>query len=810
MAGAFLGIDLGTTNSTAAVFDGERVSLVRNAQGAHLTPSIVRIDARGHVTVGERARRHLESDPDNTRSEFKRLMGTAQALPFPAAGVLRRPQDLAADVLRAIRADAEQMLGAGPERAVVTVPALFEVPQSAATAEAARLAGFREVELLQEPVASAIAAGWSATGQRGRWLVYDLGGGTFDVSLLEERDGVLRVIGHDGDNFLGGRDLDWMVADWALAELRTRGITLDRADPAAAPQVRRLKQAAEEARIELSRAREVPVVISGLDGAEDVDLLLDRATYDRLCRPVIERSIGVCKRLLAAHGVESSSLVRVVLVGGPTATPALRAQVGEALGVPFADGLDPMTLVAQGAALYAASAGLSALPQQAAPARARKLWLRHPAMSADLAPHLLGRVADGEGETPATFRLRRGDGGWESGPIPVDANGAFQVALALAPRRSNAFTVEAVDARGRPAPVHPAGFTIFHGLTMADPPLSRSIGVALANGSVREFFRRGSPLPARRTFLQRTVDPLVPTAGESLRIPIVQGEHASAHLCRLVGALEIQGAELTASLPAGSEVELTLQLDRGGQLSATARVPSTGQVFSDVAHLVVPNATPEALASGLIGLENRLAQIRGKAFECAAPETISRLAGLEGALAEARRDTEAARGGDADAAQKARRTLTDVEVVLDAAEDDLSWPALDARADETLAWAFSWVGAYGTDAERGLLSEAAGAIQAARKERRAEELERQLRLVIRLGNAAFFQSPNAWELLLDEAASRVDEASDLPSAERHVRAGRDAVKRGDGAALKGAVEALWKLLPPDAQERRISHGSGVR
>jgi len=179
-----LGIDLGTTNSTAAVFDGEKITLVRNAQGGPLTPSVVRIDGRGGVIVGARARRFLDSDPANTRAEFKRLMGTAESFHFPAANVRRTPQDLAAEVLRSLREDVREQLGFLPETAVITVPALFEVPQSSATAQAAELAGFSKVELLQEPVASALAAGWTSEDSAGRWLVYDLGGGTFDVSLL--------------------------------------------------------------------------------------------------------------------------------------------------------------------------------------------------------------------------------------------------------------------------------------------------------------------------------------------------------------------------------------------------------------------------------------------------------------------------------------------------------------------------------------------------------------------------------------------------------------------------------------------------
>src|SRR5215475_10720542 len=209
----YVGIDLGTTNSTAAAFDGKKLTVVRNGQGNVLTPSVVRIDARGHLLVGSRARRFLDADPENTRSEFKRLMGTGHQLEFPASASVRRPEELSAEILKSLRHDVADQLGVMPERAVVSVPALFELHQTAAVSEAARLAGFERIELIQEPVASAIAAGWTQQSGNGPWLVYDLGGGTFDVSLLETQEGLLRVVGHDGDNFLGGRDFDAAIVD---------------------------------------------------------------------------------------------------------------------------------------------------------------------------------------------------------------------------------------------------------------------------------------------------------------------------------------------------------------------------------------------------------------------------------------------------------------------------------------------------------------------------------------------------------------------------------------------------------------------
>ena len=307
---AYLGIDLGTTNSAAAVFDGTQVTSVRNAQGGTLTPSVVRIDARGNVTVGARARRFLDADPRNTRSEFKRLMGTQHTLEFAAHGVSKRPEELAAEVLKSIRADVRDQLGFAPETAVVSVPALFEVAQTAATSEAARLAGFQRVEMIQEPVASAIAAGWSSDEADESWLVYDLGGGTFDVTLLATQEGLLRVVGHDGDNFLGGRDFDAKLVDWVLDALkRSHGVTIDPSDPAHGPALRKLRHAAEEAKIELARASSASIVLPELfdvgGAALDVDVDVPRAVLDELARPLVDRSVAVCRRLLAAHGAAS-------------------------------------------------------------------------------------------------------------------------------------------------------------------------------------------------------------------------------------------------------------------------------------------------------------------------------------------------------------------------------------------------------------------------------------------------------------------------------------------------------------------------
>src|SRR5439155_10067725 len=324
--------------------------------------------------------------------------------------------------------------------------------------EAARLAGFSRVELLQEPIASALAAGWRADEDgAGTWLVFDLGGGTFDASLLETRDGLLRVVGHDGDNFLGGRDFDWTITEHLAAQL---SVVPRRNNPEHAGALRALRLAAEDAKIELSRGGRAQVTLAqrrAIDGQDvDVDLELTRATVERLCVPLVDRALEVCVRLLTAHGLGPGRLAKIVLVGGPTVMPIVRARVAARLEAPIAEGHDPMTLVAQGAALYAATAGLDGRAAPAAPQTGRQVWLQYPAVSADLTPHVVGKFVGAD--APAKVKLVRVPGAgasgapreapWSSTDATVGPDGTWLATVALLPRRACTFQIEARGAGG--------------------------------------------------------------------------------------------------------------------------------------------------------------------------------------------------------------------------------------------------------------------------------------------------------------------------------------------------------------------------
>ena len=720
-----VGIDLGTTNSVLATFDGTTLSVVPNAVGEVLTPSVVRIDARGAELVGRRAFRFLETDPANTRGEFKRLMGTEEPLRFEASGETFLPEQLSAKVLSSLLADAEAVLGYRPAAVVVSTPALFELPQNHATMKAGKLAGLAEVTLIQEPIASAIAAGWRADAE-GFWLVYDLGGGTLDVSLLETRDGWLRVVDHGGDNFLGGKDFDNALTDWAVARLAAAtGLpALSRTNPAHRRPLSKLKAACEQAKIDLSRLDRTSIVcaevFNGPDGSPvDADLPVSRAELEGLVMPLIERSLDVCRTVLEKNRLGVDAVGRVVFVGGPTLMPALRERVGGFFGGRVAEGIDPMTIVARGAALYAATVGLEARPAEPVAPKGLVVRVEHPAVTADTEPFAVGRFLPEKGEAmPIGVRIVREDEGFDSGVAEVSEEGAFVIQLLLERHRQNRFRLSAWGPGRKEIELRSPDFAIVHGVSIADPPLARSVGVARSDNTVLVYFEKGTPLPARRTAVHKTVQRVPAGSSEdALAIPVVQGELSRAHLNRLIGSLQIRGGRLKQSLPAGSRVEVTLQLDRSGQLHARADLPEVGESFEDVVHVLVPTSTPEVLEKELEVTQKRVAEVRRRGFSSGKPALVRTMKGASDLLAEARAGLEAARGGDADAAARVHRLLLDLNGALEQTETELDWPTLDSEAGEEIGTSLHWIHEFGTPAERQLCESALKEVAAPRGRR---------------------------------------------------------------------------------------------
>jgi molecular chaperone DnaK len=368
-----IGIDLGTTNSCMAVLEGGEPIVIPNAEGGRTTPSVVGFTKDGQRLVGAPARRQQVTNPQNTISSIKRFMGRKFAevneemtiVPYEvvegpdgdvrvkAGGKEYAPPEVSAMILQKLKHDAESYLGEEVSDAVITVPAYFNNAQREATKDAGKIAGLNVLRIVNEPTAASLAYGLDKEGDQ-TVLVFDLGGGTFDVSVLELSEGVFEVKSTAGDNHLGGDNFDKAVVDWMVAEFkRDQGIDLA-ADPMA---LQRLYEAAEKAKIELSSTMttqiNLPFVTATQDGPKHLDLQLTRAKLEGITAELLARTVGPTKQALVDAGFEPSGIDQVVLVGGMTRMPAVQAKVKEIVGKEPHKGVNPDEVVAIGAALQA-------------------------------------------------------------------------------------------------------------------------------------------------------------------------------------------------------------------------------------------------------------------------------------------------------------------------------------------------------------------------------------------------------------------------------------------------------------------------
>lgn len=350
--GKVIGIDLGTTNSCVAVLEGGEPVVIANAEGNRTTPSVVGFAKNGERLVGETAKRQAITNPDRTIASIKRHMGSGYTVEID--GKKYTPQDISAMVLGKLKADAESYLGEKVTEAVITVPAYFTDSQKQATKDAGKIAGLDVKRIINEPTAAALAYGLDKDASHHKILVYDLGGGTFDVSILEIGDGVFEVLATSGNNKLGGDDFDEALMNFiADSFAKEHGIDL-RKDKMAH---QRLKEAAEKAKKELSSSQtasiNLPFITVGSDGPLHLDMDVTRAKFDQLTASLVEKTVEPMKKAMADAGVANSDIEKVILVGGSTRIPAVQEAVKKITGKDPFKGINPDECVAIGAAIQA-------------------------------------------------------------------------------------------------------------------------------------------------------------------------------------------------------------------------------------------------------------------------------------------------------------------------------------------------------------------------------------------------------------------------------------------------------------------------
>ena len=614
----YLGIDLGTSNSAIAGNSGSDLRLFKTAEGTDVLPSVIYIDKRGHKFVGVRAYDKAILSPENVAQGFKRLMGTSSPISFAAATLEMSPEECSADIIRTLLGQAKTETGDfEADGAIVTIPAAFNQMQSEATIRAAGAAGLERVGLLQEPIAAAMASMSGSKSKNGQFLVYDLGGGTFDVALVQSVGGSVNVVAHEGINMLGGRDFDrmlvnefvrpWLIENFSLPE---NFQTDDR--------YRRLlaiaRHAAEKAKIALSTA-DTAVIFAGdeevrvadADGS-DMYLSIDitRKDLDGLIADRLEESIALCRKVLKDNGYNHEDIDRIVLIGGPSKMPCIRMRVPQELGIPADLQTDPMTAVAIGAAIFAESREWSKGATKRKSSRASAtvkgpIEIRYdfPArISEDRARIRVkpSAVADNRGhrvqiDTPE---------GWTSGLVDIRSD--LSVEVPVANRGDNRFRITVYDSSGAPVVEVCSEITIFRThASAAGIPATHTLSVKVvetASGQERNelepLVTKGTLLPAQGSKSFRAAKDL--RGGQSGQIDIEFFQQAEGvpepELNLFVGSFQLDARndlEEGDFLRKGDEIIIRWEMDDNGLLKCAVELPSLGRVF-DTRNFYTPAA----------------------------------------------------------------------------------------------------------------------------------------------------------------------------------------------------------------------------
>jgi molecular chaperone DnaK len=633
------GIDLGTTNSLIARCVKGSVEVIKNPTGFRETlPSVVGF-RKERILVGDQARTYAEKDPKSVVSRFKRKMGTTEAFQIRSLGQAKTPVELSAFVLKELKTFVNT--GSPLEAAVITVPASFDSVQSNATKEAGLQAGFRQVVLLQEPIAASLAYANKRKERDLRdsqWLVYDLGGGTFDVALIRIINGELKVLDHEGDNFLGGADFDSLIVERLIVpRFREQGAFANLESELKSESGRYntlwhiLLHLAEEAKVTLSAktSADVEFEVTDDDGERhDVQITITRSEFDEIIREQVDRTVDMIRSILTRNALQPPDVLFVLMVGGSTYIPYVRRRVEESLQVHVNCEVDPVTAVAVGAAHFAATREKRVDQDTQSAQRPGLLHLRVAYTRATQdTEELFSAKIDGA-TAGLSYRITREDGGYDSG-IKALA-GRLSEDLPLVLDTYNVFHLQIVDGQGRPVEHNVGPIQIAQGrYSVAGQSVPHDVCLVLDDltfGRMRPepLFPRNSLLPARtrrtvtvnRTIVKGQVD-------DPLKIMVVEGvSHTSVEANQTIGHLIIRGEQFTRDVLKGTDVELTIEMSESRELTVSAYIASTGQAFEKIFSPKLRDVTVEVLAGEVELLGRRLhdevvAATDGEHFELA-------------------------------------------------------------------------------------------------------------------------------------------------------------------------------------------------
>ena len=594
------GIDLGTTNSAIARMENGVPTIKKIEVTDDTMPSCVFFQKNKSLRVGKQAYNSMKSDKrkaakkgkkeeSNTYIEFKRTMGTNTSYKSTHMGDSFSSEQLSSEVLKALKS---YIADEDFRSVVITVPAKFTVNQKTATLEAAKLAGFNHIELLQEPIAAAMAYGLNSSQKDAYWLVFDFGGGTFDAALMKVEDGIIQVLDTEGDNYLGGKDLDFAIVDKILIPYLQDNYDIDEyLEDENRKEILRdaLKTWAEEVKNQLSFNTEYSLYVDAGDFGEDasgeemeIDLIISQQELFDAIQPIFQKAVDICKNIIKRNNLSKEQLAKIILVGGPTHSPLIRRMLKEQVSENVDSSIDPMTAVAIGASLYASTID-NEVNEEELKSKDVILDISFPSMTVDAS--LWIPVSIKSGIDKALVQFTRGDHAWDSGKVEVDTKGNI-IEISLNENTINSFKVECFDAQGHRLNVFPHEFTIIQGSDVGSATLPYDISLAIFNEKKDrdvilplKGLERNKTMPAIGVVngLHTNVQVRAGVETDVLRIPLYQADNGafgkSAVYYELVCEVAIDGDDVDTTIPKNANVDITVKVDKNEQMTVEAYFP---------------------------------------------------------------------------------------------------------------------------------------------------------------------------------------------------------------------------------------------
>lgn len=649
------GIDLGTTNSAVARMTTKGVEIIPVERASYVRSAVSK--RRGALKVGQAAL----NDPEAPRAEkFKRLMGETESIVVGQDETMT-PVQLSAEVLKELKRAVKRRYDEDLVDVVITVPAMFNQPQCAATQEAAAMAGLNTVVLLQEPIAAATAY-LSDDPTPGYYLVYDLGGGTFDVSLVRLLDGEMQVIAHGGDNYLGGSDFDLAIYQWVVDQVERKGGDKEKFEQER--DRRRLLQIVEETRIDLSDADSALIDLGDFD-LPIPSLKISCSQLEDLIEELVDKTIRITRERISKANLKSEDIESVLLVGGPTQMPYIRKRLQKEIGIRLNLDQDPMTVVAKGAALHAG--GLlrdQSKPKPKSSTDTVQLELHYEPISPQTEQLVAAKVIS-EFDLDGEVQISSVSGDWQTGWIRLK-RGAFSATISIGKDQMREFVIALRDKAGTLAPCEPNRFTVIAGVRSAAPVVPYNYGVVLEDGQkLGVVVKEGGSLPASNTEIFKLSKTLVAGSPEEATIYFVEGHSTHAPENIAVGSLRIQGTDLKRTLPENSPIEVRIRVDESRIVTAKVYIPLLDEEYSVTCHSSLERVDPIQIANKIRRTQTELAEIEDVVSENDRDELLQIGRDLEQLEAVAERAEEGHQGESG----KAHKHLTDAKSRLRSLQD---------------------------------------------------------------------------------------------------------------------------------------------